>query len=582
MSHEGFPTESKAVLGSTMSTGSQEVSPYPTEKRQVRETEDIYFGDDIPKGQILGEQESKYGHLKRGLKSRQIQMLAIGGAIGTGLFVGSGQVLADSGPAPLLMSYIIMSFVMWTIMNVLGEMTTYLPVTGVSPPYFVERFADKSLAFAASWIYWYSYAFLVPSEITAAAIVVEYWTHRVPTAAWIAIILVVIVSLNIFVVSAFGEAEFWFASIKVITILGLIIVGIVIFFGGTPTHDRLGFRYWKHGEAFQQLMGVPGAAGRFCAFWNAMVKSGFSFITSPELIVIAAGEAQAPRRNIPKAVRRFIWRLLFFYILGSLVIGVIVSSKSPRLLSALNSGSSDAAASPFVIGIQNAGIPVLNHIINAAILTSAWSAGNAFMFAGSRILYSQACNGDAPKIFKTCNRWGVPYLAVGLNAAIACLAFLNVSSSSANVFTWFTNLSTIGGFIGWICCLIAYLRFRKAMNFNGILDSLPFKTRLQPWASIGVLVFLIILTLTNGFRVFLHTESHPHFVGADFVAAYITLPIFIVLWFGHKLWFRNWRWFIPVEEVDVTSDLDVVDAIEAMYPDREPKNALQRFWYWLA
>lgn len=573
MSSDGYPTDSKAAFGTTVSSN---------EKGQAYETEAVYYGDDVPQGQIVSEEDQKYGHLKRGLNSRQIQMLAIGGAIGTGLFVGSGQVLADSGPAPLLLSYIVMSFVMWTIMNCLGEMTTYLPLSGVSPPYFVERFADKSLAFAASWIYWYSYAFLVPTEITAAAIIIEYWTDKVPTAVWLAIVLVCIVGLNVFVVSAFGEAEFWFASIKVITILGLIVVGIVIFFGGAPTHDRLGFRYWKDGLAFQQLMGVPGSTGRFLAFWNAMVKSGFSFITSPELIVIAAGEAEAPRRNIPKAVRRFIWRLLFFYILGSLVIGVIVSSQSPRLLSALNAGAGNAAASPFVIGIQNAHIQVLNHIINAAVLTSAWSAGNAFMFAGSRILYSQACNGDAPKLFKTCNRWGVPYYAVALNTGIACLSFLNVSSSSANVFTWFTNLSTIGGFIGWICCLITYLRFRKAMSFNGILDTLPFKTPLEPFAAIGVLIFLLVLTITNGFRVFLKTESHPNFSVPDFVAAYITLPIFLALYFGHKAWTRNWKWFKSVDEVDVTTGLEVVDAIEAMYPERVPKNALEKFWFWLA
>ena len=445
---------------------------------------DLPNDDDIEK---IEQDKQQFGTTERGLKSRHVQLIALGGCIGTGLFVGSGAILSNSGPASLLLAYIIMSFVIWTIMNCLGEMTTYLPLSGASPPMYIHRFVDESTAFAAGWNYWYAYAFLVPSEITAAAIVIEYWTDVVPTAAWIAIIWVLIVALNIFMVKIFGETEFWFASLKIIAIVGLIIIGIVIFFGGAPSHDRLGFRYWKH-DAFKEYI-VGGASGRFCGFWNALVRSGFSFIMSPELITISAGETEAPRRNIPKATRRFIWRLLFFYVLGALVIGVIVSSSNPMLMS----GSGDASASPFVIGIKNAGIPVLNHIINGAILTSAWSAGNSFLFAGSRTLFSLATEGEAPAIFRYCNRWGVPVYAVLATSAVALLAFLNVSSSSASVFTWFTNLSTVSGFLAWLCVITAYLRFRKALQHFGVDDTRPFKTAFQPYAS--YITFFIVSCL---------------------------------------------------------------------------------------
>lgn len=530
---------------------------------------DLPNDDDVEK---IEQDKQQFGTTERGLKSRHVQLIALGGCIGTGLFVGSGAILSNSGPASLLLAYIIMSFVIWTIMNCLGEMTTYLPLSGASPPMYIHRFVDESTAFAAGWNYWYAYAFLVPSEITAAAIVIEYWTDVVPTAAWIAIIWVLIVALNIFMVKIFGETEFWFASLKIIAIVGLIIIGIVIFFGGAPSHDRLGFRYWKH-DAFKEYI-VGGASGRFCGFWNALVRSGFSFIMSPELITISAGETEAPRRNIPKATRRFIWRLLFFYVLGALVIGVIVSSSNPMLMS----GSGDASASPFVIGIKNAGIPVLNHIINGAILTSAWSAGNSFLFAGSRTLFSLATEGEAPAIFRYCNRWGVPVYAVLATSAVALLAFLNVSSSSASVFTWFTNLSTVSGFLAWLCVITAYLRFRKALQHFGVDDTRPFKTAFQPYASYITFFIVSLLTITNGFTVFVGGS----FNAGDFVAAYVTLPIFAALYFGHKAWTKNWKFAYPVEEVDVFTGLDEVERVEALYPEREPKNWLEKFWFWVA
>lgn len=270
--------------------------------------------------------------------------------------------------------------------------------------------------------------------------------------------LPVILLLNIIAVSVFGEAEFWFASIKILAILGLIIVGIVLFFGGGPDqHGVLGFSYWKPGNpgAFNPFL-TNGNTGRFLAFWYAFVKSGFSFIMSPELITTAAGEAENPRRNIPKAADRFIYRLFAFYVLGTLVIGVTVAYNDSGLLSAVASGTG-AGASPFVVAIQNAGISGLNHVINAAILTSAWSSGNSWLFAGSRMLYSLACTDQAPKIFRRCNKNGVPYAAVLFTFLIGCLAYLNVSNSGANVFNWFTNITTISGFIAWIVVLITYL-----------------------------------------------------------------------------------------------------------------------------
>lgn len=392
-------------------------------------------------------------------------------------------------------------------------------------------------------------------------------------AVWITIILVTILLLNIVAVPFFGEAEFWFASIKLITIMGLIIVGIVLFFGGGPDQtSRLGFRYWNNPGAFTPYL-VSGDTGRFLGYWTAFVRAGFAFITSPELIALAAGETIAPRRNIPKAARRFIWRLAIFYGVASLIIGVIVPSDDPRLLSP----DSNASASPFVIGIQNAGIPVLNHIINAAILTSAWSAGNAFLFSGSRTLYGMALTGQAPKIFGQTNRYGVPWAAILATWAFGLLAYLNVSNSGAQVFTWFVNISTISGFIAWIVCLITYLRFRKAILYNDAYETLPFKTPLQPYATWIALFVLTILTLTNGFHVFFP----KNWSAANFLAAYITLPIFLALYVGHKA-LRRTPFAIKVSEIDIMTGKKEMDELSASYTEPVPKNWLHKVWLWVA
>lgn len=187
----------------------------------------------------------------------------------------------------------------------------------------------------------------------------------------ITIILLTIITLNIAAVSIYGEAEFWFASIKTIALMGLLILGIVLFFGGGPRHDRLGFRYWQEPGAFKSYPKPGlGATGHFLAFWTSLVRSGFAFILSPEMITIASGESEAPRRNIPKAGRRFIYRLVVFYLFGSLVISVIVPSDNPSLLSAVSNEEKSAAASPFVLGITLAGIKGLDHVINAVVSSS--------------------------------------------------------------------------------------------------------------------------------------------------------------------------------------------------------------------
>ncbi|KAF2810227.1 histidine permease [Mytilinidion resinicola] len=509
---------------------------------------------EILAGEIFDE---RFESTQRGLKSRHAQMIALGGTIGTGLFVGSGQTLNRGGPAFILGSYLLMSFLVFCVVTAITEVAAYLPTPGSSMNLFGYRYVSRSLGFAMGWLYFYSLGILVPYEITAAGLVIDYWHADVNIAVWITIMIVVIVGLNALPVSFYGETEFWFASTKVVMMMGLILLSFILFWGGGPNHDRLGFRYWKHpGAANTYLAG--GDKGRFLALLSTLVLSAFPFTFAPELLVVTGGEMKSPRRNLPIAARRYFYRLIFFYIGCVLSISVICPSDDP----ALTNGGAGAGSSAFVVGIKNAGIPILDSIINGGIILSAWSSGNSFLYLSSRSLYSLALSGNAPSFFKACTKKGVPYRAVAASSLFCALAYLNVASSGSVVFNWFVNLTNTSGFISWICCGIVYLRFRKACKAQNITD-LPYHSFLQPWGSWCAIVGFVFLTLINGFNVFWPQNWNA----SSFLTAYIGIPIFLCIYFGHRIYARNDPWAHHPEEVDLQTGME--QALAEEEPERE-------------
>ena len=245
-----------------------------------------------------------------------------------------------------------------------------------------------------------------------------------------------IVSLNFAPVGIYAETEFWFAGIKVVMILGLLLLSLILMCGGGPSGQVLGFQNWNHPGAVKAYL-VAGAGGRFTAFLYVWVFSGFAFYFGPELMVFTAGEMRNPRKNLPTAARRFFVRLVTFYVLGALAIGIICKSNAEGL----TSGAGNANASPWVIAIQNAGISTLPSIVNAGILTSAWSSGNSYLFMSSRSLYSLAMAGHAPKIFRRCNRYGLPVYAVLAASLFTLLGYLSVGDNAGVAFNWFISLT---------------------------------------------------------------------------------------------------------------------------------------------
>lgn len=399
------------------------------------------------------------------------------------MFLGIGTAFAKAGPLSVLLGYSFTGIAVFAMMQCLGEMATWLPLPGAIPQY-CARYVDPALGFAVGWNNWYQSAITLCAEISAAAIVVQFWNDEINIAAWISIIIVLVLFLNIFAVSIYGEAEFIFASIKIITIVGLLILAFILDLGGANKQGRLGFRYWKHPGAMKTYVGT-GDTGRFLGLWSTLVNAAFSY-GGVEMVAVAAGEAANPRKNIPKAVRRIFWRILFFYVLGSLAIGVLVPYDNDNLLN----GGAGAASSPWVIAINLAGIKALPSIINAVILTSASSSANAFLYTGSRYLFGVAQNKQAPKFLLKCSKSGVPYYCVAITASISLLTYMSVSTGANSVFLWFQNLTTIAQLFTWVCICIAYLRFRAALLAQGVdRNTLVFKSKFQPYTAWFALIY---------------------------------------------------------------------------------------------
>ncbi|CZT21820.1 probable amino acid transporters [Ramularia collo-cygni] len=514
---------------------------------------------------------SNVGTLDRKLKSRHIQFLALSGAIGTGLFVGSGQVLSLAGPLSAWIAYTITGFNLFCVINSLGEMATYLPIPGAVPVY-AAMFVDPALGFALGWNYYYQLAIGVPIETTVATIIIGYWPNSVPSGVWITVLTLPMILINCAPVNFYGEAEFVFGAIKILTIIALILLMLIIDLGGAPSGDRIGFRYWTNPDPMNTYL-VEGGLGRFLTFFKVFVQATFAYGGS-EMCVIAAGEAQDPRRNIPKAVRRVFWRILTFYVLAIFLVGLCVSSKDPQLLNAIDTGAPGAAASPFVIAIINGGIPALPHILNAVILSSAWSAGNAFFYASTRVLYASALDGKAPKVF-TFEKFDVPYACVAATSLISLIAYLNVSNASAEVFFWFSNLSAVSTLIVWCSICVTYLRFYYGLEQNGIpRTSLPWKAPLQPFLAYFGTCFCTVIALFNGFDAFFPGK----FSAKSFVPPYIDIPIFLALVFGYKL-IKKTK-LVRLDNMDLWSGKAEID--RQVWPVRIPRNLVERLWFWIA
>ncbi|KAH0826375.1 amino acid permease [Lanmaoa asiatica] len=477
------------------------------------------YNVEVESAEIGGGTPATLVPLSRKLKNRHVAMISLGGVIG----------------------YIFVGTICYCVMITVGEMIVYLPVAGGHIK-LAERFVDPAFAFALGWNLWYNWTVLI-TELSAAATIINFWDQKVDNAVWIRCVWSLLWA-SIFLVlgctekqsSGFGHCIESltssllinsFSSIKVTTITGMIILGIVLDLGGGPNHDRIGFRYWKNPGPFVNFDGIQGVKGHFLGWCRVVPQAAFAYVGA-EVVAMAAAEAKNPRRNVPKAVRRIYFRLLVFYIGGVLVIGLLVPSNNPLL----NVNSGNASAAPFVIAINQAGIKGLPSVVNAAVLSSAWSASSGDLYIASRGLYGLAASHNAPKIFLRTSQSGLPYVSVAFCASFSFLAYMAIGHSSGMVFTWFSSMCATCGLTTWFGIGVTYLRFYgglHAQNFDR--RKLPYTSRLQPYAAWWVVCASAVTMFFSAWEVFLRDEWST----AAFLTNYLPIILFPVLYVSAKV-----------------------------------------------
>ncbi len=453
--------------------------------------------------------------LHRKLNPRLLNMIAIGGAIGTGIFLASGNALYNAGPGGTLFAYCIMGVMVYFLMTSLGEMAAYIPSTGSFYDY-AAKFVDPALGYALGWNYWYNWAITVATEISAASLVMQFWFPDSSPFFWCATFLFVFVTFNAFSARGFGEAEYWLSFIKVTTIIVFIIAGLSIIFGFTGHHQSVGFKNW--------MIGDGPFHGGWLAVFGAFMVAGFSF-QGTELIGIAAGESSNPSENIPKAVKQVFWRILIFFILAILIISLLIPYNSPQL------AISDVSVSPFTLVFEQIGITFAASMMNAVILVAILSAGNSGMYAASRMLWYLGKRGHVPRIFGKVNQRGVPLYALVATTLIAMLTFLSSLFGNGTVYFWLLNASSLSGFIAWSGIAISHYRFRQAYIKQGLdLNKLPYKAKGYPYAPIIAFALCLIIIAGQNFKAFMGDKIDWYGV----LISYIGVPVFIGLWLGYK------------------------------------------------
>ncbi|KAI9695119.1 MAG: glyceraldehyde-3-phosphate dehydrogenase 1 [Bogoriella megaspora] len=500
---------------------------------------------------IAGTVESP---LQRSLKSRHLQMIAIGGSIGTGLFVGSGKALSTGGPASLFLAFVLIGMMMYCTVHALGEMAVRFPVAGSFSAYST-RFLDPAWGFAMGWNYAMQWLVVLPVEIVAATLTIEFWNHGdINNDAWVAIFLVIIIAINLFGVRGYGEAEFVFAIVKVTAVIGFIILGIILNCGGGPNGTYIGGQYWYDPGAFNH--GFKGLCSVF-------VTAAFSF-AGTELVGLAAAETANPRKSLPTAIKQVFWRITLFYIVSLLLVGLLVPFKEKRLLN--GSSSADATASPFVIAIQNAGISGLPSVFNVVIMIAVLSVGNSSIYGSSRTLAALADQGQNFRIFGYIDRKGRPIFSIAFASSLGFLAFLAGSSKQEDAFNWMLALSGLSSVFTWGSICLAHIRFRKGWRVQGhSLDELAFRSQPGVYGSWFGFIFNCLVLMAQFWTGFAPVGYKDNTAGENtenFFEAYLAAPIIIVFYIAYKFWYRTP--FIRSHDMDLITgvrDLNIAELI---------------------
>ncbi|EPX73919.1 uncharacterized protein SOCG_03136 [Schizosaccharomyces octosporus yFS286] len=496
--------------------------------------------------------------LKRSLKGRHMQMIAIGGAIGTGLFVGSGSSLANGGPASVIIDYTLIGIMMYFTVYALGELAVAYPLAGGFYTYCM-RFIDPGWGFACGWNYFLNYFVTFPLELTTCAITFKYWTE-INSAVWISIFLFLIIFINLFGVKGYGEVEFILSTIKVIATTGFIILAIIINCGGVPTDHRgyIGGKIISH---------QPFRHG-FKGFCSVFTTAAFSF-SGTEAVGLAAAEAENPRKSLPHATRQVFWRIAIFYVVGLLMISLLVSPDDSDLMN----NSSNTSVSPFVLAIREAGIKGLPSVFNAVIIISVISVANSCTYIASRTLHALALNKNAPSFLTYTDRLGRPLMAMILVLAFGFIAYINeAKNKSTTVFNWLLAVSGLSSFFSWGSINLCHIIFRLAMKKQGrSLDTLGFVSPMGIWGSCIGLGFNILCLIAQFYVSLFPVGGKPN--AAGFFQGYLAAIVVVVFFIGYKIYDRTY--IRSLADIDLDTGLHTFEDLSDNNNEK-PRNAKGR------
>ncbi|EER31061.1 hypothetical protein CTRG_05513 [Candida tropicalis MYA-3404] len=510
---------------------------------------------------LEGEEEN--GHLQQTLSKRQLQMIALGGCVGSGLLVASGLAL-QNGPASVLVAWFVVSTFLYCTMQCLAEMSSVYPVSGSFAVYSIQ-FIDRSWGVAMGYNYAMFWVIVMPLELVASSMTIKFWPSDINTAVWVAVFYVLIIGSNLFGgTRAFGETEFVASIIKLLGIVGFNILAIVLICGGGD-QGYIGGKNWTSSTVF-----VTGFKG----FINCLLTATYS-LAGTELIGMASGEAANARKTLPKAIKQVLWRILIFYLLTLTLVGFLVSANDPELAG----NGNGASASPFVIAIRQGGIKGLPSVFNVVVLVALLAIANSAVYGFSRTILGLAEQGVAPSWFKYVDRRGRPTVGIAFAAFIGLLAFVSASSKQDEVFAWLVALSGLSTFFTWGSINGAYIRYRRAMYVQGrSLDEIPYKANTGVWgAYYGLIMNIVVLGLQFWLALFpIGEKPDATYFFKTYLAAVIVLATYLV----HKVWTRNWIFLITAKDIDLDTgrrDLDV----ELLRQELEEEKELLRSkpWY---
>lgn len=577
--------------------------------------------DHVHNGNING----KY-HLQRKLKKQQIQMIALGGTLGVGLFLGSGKAFSIGGPLGAFLGFFISGSIVLATMLSFAEMSTLIPTTS-SISGLASRFVEDAFGFALGWCYWLSFAIAMPGEVCAATIMLSYYTNlNVPspsTAGFISLFLFAILFVNLFDVRIYGNVEYCVSLFKVLVTVALIISMIII-----NLKEHYGFKYWDKAKSTDvatygpfrptfdlddigtgALNGIGGALGNLLGVVSSVLISSYAY-TGSEIGFVASMECRNPRKALPSVTKRVFGRVVIFYLLSIFLVGLNIYAGDPRLLRYYSPDSSKGSVSikfleqlnmrctpfsqignytngnqsPWIIALQSSGLCTFSSVLNAIFVVFGVSAGSSHLYVSSRTLYSMATQRKAFAIFTRCTKAGVPYVSVLFSGAFGLLSYLSVNHAALDVFQDFANISSATAMLMWSGMCLSFLRFYYGLKLRPDIiarddPSYPYRSPLQPFLAIYGLFGSLLIVILMGFVVFLKGFWDTK----TFFMSYGALMLFVVCYVGYKI-FRSSR-IHRLDQLDLDSGRREMDRIiwdEDKYYTSSLKEIVKRVFGWLA